>query len=75
VNNGRIYDSKAIVGVAFGKQHGKPLLAKEFSGGLATVVPTLSRLGFSASAARHPVELLVEGATSPCVRIVVVSIF
>ena len=33
---GRTYDSKAIVGVAYGKRHGTPLKAGEFSGGLAT---------------------------------------
>ena len=60
---GHTYDSKAIAGVAFGKQHGTPLLAKDFSGGLATVVPTLATLGFSATAARHPVEQLVMGTT------------
>jgi len=59
---GNVYDSKAIVGVAFGKQHGTPLLAREFSGGAATVVPTLERLGFSARAANHPAEHLAMGA-------------
>lgn len=42
-------DSKAIVGVAFGKQfpeHG-PLAADSFSGGEATVVPLLTSLGFN----------------------------
>ena len=52
----RIYDSKAIAGVAFGKQHGNVLKAKDFSGGIATVVPTLLKLGFSASQAQHPVN-------------------
>jgi hypothetical protein len=37
--NGRVYDSKAIVGVAYGKQHGTALKASEFSGGLATSSP------------------------------------
>jgi len=41
-------DSKAIVGVAFGKQYPDegPLMASEFSGGDATVVPKLKSLGF-----------------------------
>lgn len=42
-------DSKAIAGVAFGKQfpeHG-PLTADSFSGGEATVVPLLKGLGFT----------------------------
>lgn len=60
---GQIYDSKAILGVAFGKQHGNPLLAREFSGGLATVVPTLLRLSFSAHEATHPAEYLSIGTT------------
>ena len=45
--NENVYDSKAIAGVAFGKQHGTPLKANEFSGGAATVIPTLVKLGFS----------------------------
>jgi len=43
---GRNYDSKAIVGAAFGYQFGTPLKAKDFSGGLATVVPLLGGLGY-----------------------------
>lgn len=41
-------DSKAIAGVAFGKQYPdeEPLRASEFSGGDATVVPKLKSLGF-----------------------------
>lgn len=42
------YDSKAIVGVAFKFIEGieRPLLPSEFSGGRATVLPALQRLGF-----------------------------
>jgi hypothetical protein len=42
-------DSKAIAGVAFGKQFPDqgPLTADSFSGGEATVVPALTRLGFT----------------------------
>lgn len=61
--DGRIYDSKAIAGVAYGKQHGVPLKAKEFSGGVAIVVPVLERLGFPIRETSHPVASLEEGAT------------
>jgi hypothetical protein len=46
--DGKEYDSKAIVGVAFGLQHPRrgPLHASEFSGGKATVQRVLERLGF-----------------------------
>lgn len=44
---GTLYDSKAIVGAAHGYQHGRPLTGDDFSGGDATVVPLLKRLGFS----------------------------
>ena len=42
----RAYDSKAIAGAAHGFQFGRALKASEFSGGDATVVPVLRRLGF-----------------------------
>ena len=45
-HNGKAYDSKAIVGVAYGYQFGRPLKSKEFNGGKNTVVPILSKLGF-----------------------------
>ena len=60
---GRIYDSKAIAGVAVGKQHGAPLKAKEFSGGAATVVPILSNLGFKIIEPEHPAIALTPGTT------------
>src|SRR4030095_10245730 len=47
-HNGKRYDSKAIIGAAFGYQfpdHG-PLKTDEFSGGDATVRRTLDELGF-----------------------------
>lgn len=47
VHRGSHYDSKAIAGVAFGKQHGRPLLNSEFSGGTSNAVPALQRLGFT----------------------------
>jgi hypothetical protein len=55
--DGRRYDSKAIVGAAYGYEfHDRgPLRSNEFSGGAATVQPLLERLGFT---------VVVEGATS-----------
>lgn len=49
VRSSKLYDSKAIAGVAFGKQHPDrgPLKPDEFSGGDQTVRKTLERLGFS----------------------------
>lgn len=47
IHGGRSYDSKAIVGAAHGYQFGTPLSSKQFSGGLATVVPKLEELGFT----------------------------
>ncbi|MDA8094896.1 MAG: DUF3883 domain-containing protein [Betaproteobacteria bacterium] len=46
--SGELCDSKAIVGVAFGRQFPEegPLSPEEFSGGEATVVPKLRALGF-----------------------------
>ena len=45
---GRKYDSKAIVGVAYGFQFPErgALSSGDFSGGKNTVVPLLERLGF-----------------------------
>lgn len=59
---GKSYDSKAIAGVAFGKQHGDALKPKEFSGG-KPVILALDRLGFVVEAASHPVASLLKGAT------------
>lgn len=49
VRSGKLYDSKAIAGVAFGKQHAErgALRAEEFSGGDQTVRKTLEALGFT----------------------------
>jgi len=46
--NGRVYDSKAIVGAAakYSGLIGSALKASEFSGGKDTVVKTLKNLGF-----------------------------
>lgn len=47
-HTGVLCDSKAIVGVAYGKQFAQagPLAPADFSGGEATVVPKLQSLGF-----------------------------
>ena len=48
VHDGKRYDSKALAGVAVGKQFpaSGPLAATEFSGGEATVKAKLEELGF-----------------------------
>jgi MoxR-like ATPase len=48
VHDGKSYDAKAIVGVAFGHQFPErgPLHPSEFSGGDGTVVPLLKKLDF-----------------------------
>ncbi len=60
---GRDYDSKAIAGVAYGKQYGTPLKASEFSGGEKTVVKCFERLGFSINKTAHPALSLTRGST------------
>ncbi|MES3008846.1 MAG: HNH endonuclease [Pseudomonadota bacterium] len=45
-HEGKTYDSKAILGVAFKHQFGKALTATDFSGGQKTVVLKLAELGF-----------------------------
>jgi 5-methylcytosine-specific restriction protein A len=60
-HNGKVYDSKAIAGVAIGKQYGVPLKATEFSGGAVTVVPLLTKLGFPVHETPHPAAYLVPG--------------
>ncbi|MGY5036897.1 HNH endonuclease, partial [Streptomyces sp. 900116325] len=45
-HDGRWYDSKAIVGVAHGFATGTFWTGRDFSGGVRTVVRTLSDLGF-----------------------------
>ncbi|MFT8781916.1 HNH endonuclease [Acetobacter syzygii] len=60
-HDGKPYDSKAIIGAAFGYLPGSPppLRRDEFSGGMVYVVPVLKALGFSfdspaRTAARNP---------------------
>lgn len=48
------YDSKAILGVAFGYQHGTPLEAAEFSGGREGAAGRLAELGFSITGINLP---------------------
>lgn len=48
VHDGQTYDSKAIVGVAHGYATGTFWRSKDFTGGVASVVRTLQRLGFDA---------------------------
>lgn len=61
--NGQLYDSKAIVGSAYGKQHGTPLKSSEFNGGKATVITCLRKLGFTAWKTENPAIKLVTGKT------------
>jgi len=59
LRDGRRYDSKAIAGVAVGKQDPSrgPLRPNEFSGGDATVRAKLEALGFAVESAEAPSEL------------------
>ncbi len=54
--DGHTYDSKAIVGVAFGMQHGTPLKAKDFLEGLRVLFRFSSDLAFLSG--RHNARLL-----------------
>ena len=44
---GRDYDSKAILGAAYGYATGTPLSPRQFSGGTAGAAGVLRRLGFT----------------------------
>jgi hypothetical protein len=57
VQDGRGYDSKAIVGVAHGYATGGPLAAAEFTGADATVGAALRRVG----RVRRPGEVFATG--------------
>lgn len=46
-HGGKRNDSKAIVGAAYGYQHGTPLVPHQFSGGESTVIRKLRSLGFT----------------------------
>ena len=58
VHEGRRYDSKAIAGVAVGKQFPAygPLASSDFSGGEATVKAELEALGFEVISTRNETE-------------------
>lgn len=55
IRDGKRYDSKAIAGAAMGRVPGHvPLRPADFTGGVATVVRTLERLGFEVIDERPP---------------------
>lgn len=56
IHNGRSYDSKAILGVAYGFATGAPLLSREFSGGVHGAAGVLRKLGFEIHNVREPAE-------------------
>ena len=66
-HDGKLYDSKAIVGVAHGYSGGgrQPLAANQFSGGEATVAQTLRDLGFEVQASGQPPILESPDNVSP----------
>jgi 5-methylcytosine-specific restriction enzyme B len=57
-HNGSLYDSKAIVGAAYGYQHPAegPLKPSEFAGGESTVKRKLEELGFDVAVSPKPPE-------------------
>ncbi|WP_122095959.1 HNH endonuclease signature motif containing protein [Rahnella sp. Larv3_ips] len=61
VHNDERYDTKAIVAAAFYHQFGVKLKPTDFSGGVQTVVPLLTSLGFKVIKTPHPVEFLKKG--------------
>ena len=61
---GRLYDSKALSGAAYGLQFPdrRPMRSADFTGGMQTSVATLQRLGFEViSTTSPPLALLREG--------------
>jgi hypothetical protein len=46
IHNGRSYDSKAILGVAYGYATGRPLGPHDFNGGMYGAAAVLRNLGF-----------------------------
>ncbi|WP_155884620.1 HNH endonuclease signature motif containing protein [Actinomadura flavalba] len=63
-HEGRYYDSKAVVGAAYGHATGRPLTADEFSGGRQTVARLLESLGFTVTDGTGPTRDLVQALTS-----------
>ncbi|MFJ4034334.1 HNH endonuclease [Streptomyces griseoluteus] len=51
---GRLYDSKAIAGAAHRWEHGRALLASEFSGGRDHAAAWLKRAGFTVKTIKNP---------------------
>jgi hypothetical protein len=71
-HEGSDYDSKAILGAAFGFQFGKPLAPSEFSGGERSTVAVLRKLGFDVYVATEPIdvdEVSVRRAIDECVAV------
>jgi hypothetical protein len=62
VQNGRFYDSKAIVGAAHGYEFPElgPLRPRDFSGGDSTVRPKLESLGFTVVQLSHTDPRIIE---------------
>jgi hypothetical protein len=54
IHNGRSYDSKAILGVAYGFATGVPLIPREFSGGVHGAAGVLRKLGFEIRNVQEP---------------------
>jgi|SRR5450755_2451477 5-methylcytosine-specific restriction enzyme A len=52
--DGHAYDSKAVLGVAYGRATGRPLGPKDFSGGAAGAAGVLRSLGFEVRNVRDP---------------------
>ncbi|MEQ3727741.1 MAG: HNH endonuclease signature motif containing protein [Tateyamaria sp.] len=65
--DGKLYDSKAIIGVAHGYLEGDwgPLPATQFNGGEATVAETLRTLGFEVQVTAIPPAAAEPGNVSP----------
>jgi HNH endonuclease len=66
-HNGKLYDSKAIMGCAHGYSGADrdPLLATQFSGGEATVAQTLRDLGFEVQVSSVPPSAAAADNVSP----------
>ncbi len=71
-HEGSDYDSKAILGAAFGFQFGKSLTPSEFSGGERSTVAVLRKLGFDVYVATEPIdvdEVSVRRAIDECLAV------
>ena len=65
LRNGKRYPSKAIFGVATGKENPErgPLTSRDFSGGETTVVRALRELGFEVETSGAPATTIDKHAT------------